>query len=247
VVASRISRTEEVESALLARLHELAGHDGRLPTEGELAAMFNVSRTTVRSAVGALVARGLIVRRQGLGSFVSQARRIANPLDEALDFSEIIRRNGCTPSIKYLNAEVVTVDQPLAALLNLTGRLALQRRAIYFADDEPVIYCINTIPGWVLSPAQMQELAAVPAVSEPIYDFLAQACGQRVELSPATIWSAVARTCGLPEHVFDPSTPLLVIEEVGYNTANQPVLHSLEHYPGRSMRFELVRRRTLKV
>jgi DNA-binding GntR family transcriptional regulator len=34
-----------------------------------------------------------------------------------------------------------------------------------------------------------------------------------------------------------------VIEEVGYNTAGQPVLHSLEYYPGRSMRFELVRRR----
>jgi DNA-binding GntR family transcriptional regulator len=44
----------------------------------------------------------------------------------------------------------------------------------------------------------------------------------------------------------DPLTPVLVLEEVGYNTSDQPVLHSLEYYPGRTMRFELVRRRSAR-
>jgi hypothetical protein len=43
--------------------------------------------------------------------------------------------------------------------------------------------------------------------------------------------------------VIEPLTPLLVIEEVGYDSAGQPVLHSLEYYPSQSMRFELIRRR----
>ena len=85
---------------------------------------------------------------------------------------------------------------------------------------------------------------ADPAISEPIYDFLARHCNQRVELSRATIWPDLARNCAMAEAIVDPLTPVLVIEEVGYNTAGQPVLHSLEYYPGRSMRFELVRRRT---
>jgi GntR family transcriptional regulator len=243
MLVNRMSRTAEVESVLLSKLHELAGPDGRLPTEAEIAQMFGVSRTTVRAAVGALVARGLVVRRQGMGSFVSQAARIANPLDEALDFSEIIKRNLCCPTIRHISAMLITMDAPLAARLNPSDPSALRRHTLFSADRDPVIYCINTIPLWVLPEDLASEVAANPAISEPLYDFLAQRCNQRVELSRATIWPDLARNCAMAEPVVDPLTPILVIEEVGYNTAGQPVLHSLEYYPGHSMRFELVRRR----
>ncbi len=243
MVVNRMSRTAEVESVLLSKLHELAGQDGRLPTEAEIAQMFGVSRTTVRSAVGALVARGLVVRRQGMGSFVSQAARIANPLDEALDFSEIIKRNLCCPTIRHISSALVTMDESLATLLNQSDHMALRRHTLFSADSDPVIYCINTIPLWVLPDNLTHEVVANPAISEPLYDFLAQHCHQRVELSRATVWPDLARNADMAEPVVDPLTPILVIEEVGYNTAGQPVLHSLEYYPGRSMRFELVRRR----
>jgi GntR family transcriptional regulator len=246
MVVNRISRTEEVESVLLGKLHELAGADGRLPTESEIAQMFNVSRTTVRSAVGALVARGLVVRRQGAGTFVSQASRIANPLDEAIDFSEIITRNLCCPAIRYVSTALVSLDEASAARLNQPDRMALRRHTLFSADSDPVIYCINTIPLWVLPQDLAQEVIADPAISEPIYDFLAGRCHQRVELSRATIWPDLARNCAMAEAIVDPLTPVLVIEEVGYTVAGHPVLHSLEFYPGRTMRFELVRRRSAR-
>jgi DNA-binding GntR family transcriptional regulator len=244
MVGNRISRTEEVEAVLLSKLHELARPDGRLPTEAEIAQMFSVSRTTVRSAVGALVARGLVIRRQGTGSFVSQASRIANPLDEAIDFSEVIRRNLCCPTIRYVSATLVSLDEASATLLNQSDRMALRRHTLFSADNDPVIYCINTIPLWVLPGNLADEVLANPAISEPIYNFLALRCNQRVELSRATVWPDLARNCDMAEAIVDPLTPVLVIEEVGYNTSGQPMLHSLEYYPGRSMRFELVRRRS---
>jgi DNA-binding FadR family transcriptional regulator len=43
----------------------------KLPTEQELIAAFNVSRTVVREAVAALRARGIVTTRQGAGVFVS--------------------------------------------------------------------------------------------------------------------------------------------------------------------------------
>ena len=192
MVVNRMSRTAEVENVLLSKLHELAGQDGRLPTEAEIAEMFGVSRTTVRSAVGALVARGLVVRRQGMGSFVSQAARIANPLDEALDFSEIIKRNLCCPTIRHISSALVTMDESLATLLNQSDRMALRRHTLFSADGDPVIYCINTIPLWVLPDNLTHEVVANPAISEPLYDFLAQHCNQRVELSRATVWPDLA-------------------------------------------------------
>ena len=246
MAVNRMSRTAEVESVLLSKLHELAGPDGRLPTEAAIAEMFGVSRTTVRSAVGALVARGLVVRRQGMGSFVSQGTRIANPLDEALDFSEIIKRNLCCPTIRYISSALVAMDESLATLMNQSNRRALRRHTLFSADLDPVIYCINTIPLWVLPEDLAPEVVANPVISEPLYDFLAQRCNQGVELSRATIWPDLARNCDMAEPLVDPLTPVLVIEEVGYNISGQPVLHSLEYYPGRSMRFELVRRRSVR-
>jgi len=44
----------------------------RLPTEQELMARFEVSRTVVREAVASLKAEGLVVTRQGSGAFVAQ-------------------------------------------------------------------------------------------------------------------------------------------------------------------------------
>ena len=245
MAVKRISRVEEVEAALLSRLHELAGPDGRLPTEPEISQMFNVSRTTVRSAVGALVARGLVVRRQGMGSFVLQPSRIANPLDEAIEFRELIQRNHCRPDVQHLQTSLVTLGGPLGQALDQPGQMALQRHTLFTADGDPVIYCINTIPLNVMPEGLAQQVMADPAISEPIYDFLDQRCDQRVELSRATLWPDIARNCDLQAGLVDPLMPVLVLEEIGYSGAGRPVLHSLEYYPGRFMRFEVIRRRSL--
>ena len=62
----------------------------QLPSEAEMVEQYGVSRSTVRSALSALEAEGLIVRRWGVGTFVCERQRIANPITEAMDFRELI-------------------------------------------------------------------------------------------------------------------------------------------------------------
>lgn len=50
-----------------------------MPAEAELSAIFKVSRLTLRRAVHVLVHEGLVIRRQGVGTFVA-ARRLSVPL-----------------------------------------------------------------------------------------------------------------------------------------------------------------------
>lgn len=52
----------------------------KLPTEAELAEFFNVSRTTIRQSVNGMVEAGLLVRRQGSGTYVVQSPYARNRL-----------------------------------------------------------------------------------------------------------------------------------------------------------------------
>lgn len=58
----------------------------KLMTERELAHAMNVSRTTIRDAIQRLVAMGLIIQKQGQGTFVKTVDdTLANPLAKAME------------------------------------------------------------------------------------------------------------------------------------------------------------------
>ncbi|MFI9842167.1 GntR family transcriptional regulator [Nonomuraea sp. NPDC051941] len=65
-------KSEKVAAALRERIADEGWSVGsRLPTERELAATFGVGVNTVRRAVGILVDEGVVVRRQGSGTYVA--------------------------------------------------------------------------------------------------------------------------------------------------------------------------------
>jgi GntR family transcriptional regulator len=243
MIARRMSRSEEVERALLDRLQSLADPEGRLPTESEIAAMFGVSRGTVRSAVGALATRGLLVRRQGMGTFLNRRAFLRNPIDEAIDFCEVIARNGRTPGRRFIRAAIEAPDPEVGAALGTGDAETLVRHTVFTADDSPAIYCINTLPLSVVPRPLAEQIVEAPQLSEPLYEFLEQECGQRVAYHAASLWPALTRDCSLLEPIGHALSPVLVIDEVGFNGSAEPVLHSREVYPDALMRFELIRRR----
>src|SRR4051812_4803350 len=60
----------------------------KLPPESELAERFNANRHTVRRALAALQAEGVIKTEQGRGSFVDQAKRLSYKIGRRTRFSE---------------------------------------------------------------------------------------------------------------------------------------------------------------
>ena len=64
----------------------LLGPDDALPPERDLATDFGVSRITVRKAIDGLVSEGLLVRRQGSGTFVRA--RVEKNFSKLTSFSE---------------------------------------------------------------------------------------------------------------------------------------------------------------
>src|SRR5688572_33222078 len=81
-----------------------------LPGEREMAKLLDLSRVTVRNAIAGLVGDGLLVQRQGAGTFV--AERIVKSFSKLTSFTDDLRARGLDPRSTLLERGVgeVTPD-----------------------------------------------------------------------------------------------------------------------------------------
>ena len=106
--ASRLPLYQQLQRALRQAIEtRVLGPDDALPPERDLAADFNVSRITVRKAIDGLVNEGLLVRRQGSGTFVRT--RVEKNFSKLTSFSEDMRARGRNPRSVWLRKTTGTV------------------------------------------------------------------------------------------------------------------------------------------
>jgi len=102
----------------------------KLPTEQELIAKFNVSRTVIREAMASLRSEGLVVSRQGSGVFVADHR--ANPAFRIV--SEEVRSLTEVLNVLQLRLAVEVEAAGIAAERRSEDDLAHMRRCLDVID-----------------------------------------------------------------------------------------------------------------
>ena len=194
----------------------------KLPTEGELAKRFNVSRATVREAVTSLVEAGYVTRRHGSGSYVAERRRMPHGLDSTLSYLAMIESAGAHAGMRVLDAifdHYSKLDRPLQLSQGDTV-LAVER--VRTADDQPVIYSRDRIPARLLKgDLDLQNL-------DPSLFGLLRSSGHAADHATATLravasTSRTAKVLGIRR-----GKPLLYIEEIDYDRNGTPVMLSRE-------------------
>lgn len=124
----------------------------KLPTEHELAAHYQVSRATVRTALKALDGRGLTVTIHGLGTFATAATQVVSAdLQRLESISETIVRMGRVPSSTFRAIFIREATEHERAALSIPERASVMatHREIT-ADGEVVAYSHDAIPMDVL-------------------------------------------------------------------------------------------------
>jgi GntR family transcriptional regulator len=115
--------------------------DEALPSERVLCEVLDISRVTARKAMDILFEQGLIVRRQGSGTYI--APRLVQPLSRLTGFSEEIRSRGFTPSSRWLSRDVGIASQEEVLRLGLSPAANVARlRRLRMADD--VVMAVET-------------------------------------------------------------------------------------------------------
>lgn len=119
-----------------------------MPSESELSEEFGVSRATLRTVLAKLAVNGLILRKQGDGTYVNiKVREISAHLGYLWEFMRIIETNGYKPSIKSLSIETKQATEEQANELGIEpGDELLSLTRLFYADDRPVILAKNIIP-----------------------------------------------------------------------------------------------------
>lgn len=89
-----------------------------LPSEAELCKSFEISRSTVRQAIGALEAEGLVVRKQGRGTFVAEPK-VRRRTENVYSFTSEITSMGMVPSSTLVDFDVITPTPDIIKVLDL--------------------------------------------------------------------------------------------------------------------------------
>lgn len=113
----------------------------KIPSQAELVREFGVSAITIRRALHELTLEGLLFGHQGLGVFVTAARRIQRVLggDPRRSIGDEIRRAGFEPTIKELSMAPVAAPPHIAPRLRLAAGASVWRHEkLIAADGEPV-------------------------------------------------------------------------------------------------------------
>lgn len=120
-------------------------HD-RIPSEAELVAQYGFSRMTINRALRELTDEGLLVRLQGVGTFVAEPKG-QSALFEIRSIADEIAARGHQHYCEVITLEQTQANARQAAALNVKeGTVIFHSVMVHFENDQPVQIedrCVN--------------------------------------------------------------------------------------------------------
>jgi len=226
---------KEVRRTLLQCLAKGEWQPGdQLPPEPELAERFGVAIPTVRAGVGDLVAAGVLIRRQGKGTFVARHDSHA----QEFRFSNILNsrhENISTNRTKVLMRKV-KADPQTAQVLGLDvsdSSMVYRIESVLEADGHPVALMELILPFSLFSKLTKADLEQS---KDNLYSVYQRICGVTVLRMEERVYARTAdKNAAKALHV-RPNHPILLVDRLAFTFDDRPVeirrrsFEGLQHY-----------------
>lgn len=189
-----------------------------IPTEDALAQEFDVSRITIRQALGLLERDGLVVRRRGKGTFVSEGVKAYESAKLTGSMEDLILM-GVHTSTKVLEMSWIECPQSIKERLGLEdGSQVLRIEKIRHVEKEPFSYVINYLPQKIGEKIKAGELTL-----KPLLMVLEENLGIRPDEADQTIEATIADALVASLLEIRVGDPLLKVERTVYDIKRNPV------------------------
>jgi len=131
----------------------------RLPSEADLAGQMGISRPTLREALKSLEQQAIIVRRHGVGTFVSSHMPL---LESGLEVLESLqhqaRRRGLAIQVRELTIKSGFASPKVSDILGLESRKrpkVIKVKRIVAIDNKPVAWLVDVVPANYLNAEEL--------------------------------------------------------------------------------------------
>lgn len=215
-----VSRKQPLYDQLVDLLREKIENElepgALLPSERELSERYGLSRTTVRLALKELETLGLINRKHGKGTFVSDISLEATDLMGSYSFSDQMRSMGRVPETKVLEFEIVEATKSVAEHMGLRlGDKVFRMRRLRSADGIAMMVERSFLPV-----ASFVTLTADDVVSKSLYEVIEQDYHVKIRAAEEEFYASIARNgdaaiLGIPE-----GAPVLKLVRTTYSDKN---------------------------
>ena len=240
-MAARARRplADDIAAVLKAEVREgVHPPGGRLPSEAELCKRFEVSRTTVRSALKELDVLGLVHTQHGVGTFVRRRPAVRDGLERMTSISESIKASGKQPGHEYARRTLRQVLPDEAERMGVpadTEALELRRRIT--ADGEVVAYSYDLIPRELL-PADF----SIDEVTGSMFSFFERRLGVHATLGVARVHAVdsahIAWGPGAATHRL-----FILLDQLHYDATHRLLAYARTYFVEGAYEFQLVRTR----
>ncbi|HFU4460373.1 TPA: GntR family transcriptional regulator [Streptococcus suis] len=204
---------DELEVAIRERM---APND-KLFSERELTQVYGVSRITVRLALQELEKRGLVYKKHGKGTYVSEISDTAVDLSQAYSFTEQMKKIGKCPRTAILSFGCAQATEYIAQHLQVNlGEKVFEIERLRLADEVPMMLERTYVPVALfpsLSASRMSEL--------PLYELFLEDYDQNIRLAEEEFYASIsldneAKILGIPSN-----SPVLHLVRKTYNDKNR--------------------------
>ncbi len=212
----------------------------KIPSEDSLTQLFNTSRTTIRNALLSLEQDGVVIRRQGIGTFISPYPiQLTNRIDELVSIPKMLAGTGHTPSVSNLEIDLCQGPSDGHQILDIPDEKEIYFVCrLYRADGRPAIYIQEYI-----RPFYEAALPDWDDFSGDMVEFIEQE--SRVKIDHVYARIKIAQTPADIAKILDvkPGLPLLMMMHTAYSVEGQPVSYSQSYHRSDFVNYDVVRKR----
>lgn len=229
---------EQVSALLRDRIRSQTYAAGvRLPSESELANEFQVSRATIRTALAQLAMEGLILRKQGDGTYVNERLPQVNThLGGLWEFNHLIASSGYQPTIRLLATQTRAATAQESDVLDIAVEdTVVSMERIFFANNRPVILAQNILPV-----ALVKQPHGKIDGKLPIRDFVKTYCQREIAYAISDIRATLAASDVADTLEREANSPLLKLKMTFYDKNNAPLLFGASYFDDTVLNLRLV-------
>lgn len=194
-----------------------------LPKEVELSKRLGVSRNTVRQATNKLQIEGLIVRKKGVGTKVSN-NDITTNLKEWYSFTQEMNLKG-VPSLNLdIKVEWVFVNDRIANFLNVDSKTKILKLTRLKGRKSPLVYFESYFQPRI-------GLTGKEDFNRPLYDILENDYDSIPSISKENIKVGLAESYAEPLQI-GKKDPILIRERFVSDPGERPLEYNIGYYRG---------------